>query len=200
MTVRHSEGGHLRVGLQMGGEIVEDRPRLLAKLGTRDERQSLCLSEIDILRDIELRNQAQFLTDKADAHRERRARPLDAHRTDEVDGDSTFVRLRHAEHDLHQRGLPRAVFPEQRVNLAAVETEIDALQSANSGEALDNACHEKGGRKAPALRLAGIRACHRLAQFAFGSGKSFTLSLVITAWGDTTHCGIAWQPSRRSDI
>ena len=185
MTVRHSEGGHLRVGLQMGGEIVEDRPRLLAKLGTRDERQSLCLSEIDILRDIELRHQAQFLTDQADAHRERRARPLDAHRTDEVDGDSTFVRLRHAEHDLHQRGLPRAVFPEQRVNLAAVETEIDALQSAKT---------------APALRLAGIRACHRLAQFAFGSGKSFTLSLVITAWGDTTHCGIAWQPSRRSDI
>ena len=49
--------------------------------------------------------------------------------------------------DVHQRRLAGAVLAEQRVNLAALEVEIDAAQSLHAAEMLGDAAHGEQRRR-----------------------------------------------------
>ena len=62
-----------------------------------------------------------------------------------VDDDLARVRLMHARERLHQRGLTRAVFADERDDLARRDREVHSLQSVNPAEAFRDAAHLEDG-------------------------------------------------------
>ena len=62
-----------------------------------------------------------------------------------VDGDPTAL-VRHvvAGEDLDEGGLPRAVLPQQRVDLTVLDGEIDALEGSHPAEGLGETFSEEG--------------------------------------------------------
>jgi hypothetical protein len=99
------------------------------------EPAARCVPEEDVLGDGELRKQQQFLVNRGDAALARLARgerlePLVA------DPDGSGIGSVHAGDDLDERGLARAVLPEQRVDLTRPNLKVDVLQHANAGERL----------------------------------------------------------------
>ena len=83
-----------------------------------------------------LGNEVEFLEDRGDAGGLRGARIVKA---DGLALQQHFagVRREHAGEDVHERRLAGAVLAEQRVDLAALEVEIDAAQRLHAAEALD---------------------------------------------------------------
>ena len=81
-----------------------------------------------------------MLVDHADIVRQRVRRGVKRHRL-AVEQDFARVRLVHAVEDFHQRRFARAVFAEQRVNLARFHVEIDVIIGEHAGKALGDAAH-----------------------------------------------------------
>ena len=81
-----------------------------------------------------------------------------AKRTGAVDQHLAGVRLDHAREHVHQRRLAGAVLAEQRMDLAAVEIEVDAAQRLDAAETLDDPAHGEQRRGRVQRRLARKRA------------------------------------------
>jgi len=90
-------------------------------------------AEKHVLHRVQVRNQAEFLKHDADAGRHRVVIVREVARR-AFDRDRAFVRLIDAAQNLHQRRFARAVFAEQRVNLAARDVQMNALQRLHAGK------------------------------------------------------------------
>ena len=88
LAVRHAEFDRpAGVTSRCGSKAFDDPPCFLPVPIARDDVQAARASQKDILRDVELRHQAQFLADEADAERQRGARTVDTHRADGIEFD-----------------------------------------------------------------------------------------------------------------
>ena len=126
-------------GEQVGGRAV--RPAALAHPG----RGQLVAQE-DVLRDGEPRHQVELLVDRGDAelHRGLRRGQRDGLALPE---DLALVGLVAGGEHLDQGRLAGAVLPQQAVDLAGTDVEVDAAEREHAGEALHDAAHlEERGR------------------------------------------------------
>ncbi len=81
-----------------------------------------------------------MLVDHADVVVERIARRMERDAF-AVEQNLALVRLVHAIENFHQRRFTRAVLAQQRVNLAGLHVEVDAIVGENAGKALGDAAH-----------------------------------------------------------
>ncbi len=65
-----------------------------------------------------------------------------------VDTDCALVRLVQPVEDFHQRAFARAILAEQRVNLARLDVEVNAVVGDQRAEAFGDAAHLKQGHRA----------------------------------------------------
>ncbi len=144
---------------------VDIQPQLRhQRLGRRAHRSPVqgaqpCLvlaPEEDVLVHRQLGDQVQFLVDHRDAAVLGLARvvkrdrlPVEQHRAIEFGIDTA--------HDLHERGLARAVLAYQTVDLARVHVEGHVLERDNAGEPLGDAAHAQDGRRVADARWCGVR-------------------------------------------
>ena len=110
----------------------------------------------EVARDAHQRVEREILVDRADPRRAGIARRAEVDRL-LVDIDLALGRLVHAREDADQRRLAGAVVAEQRVHLAAIDLEIDAVQGGERAEALDELLDADDGRghgqSPPVMRL-----------------------------------------------
>ena len=159
------------------------------------------MSEENVLRDIELGNQAWLLAYQANSQRESVSWIVDGHFAVAIDFDRTRIRGLHAEEDLHQGRFTSPVFAHQGVDFSCPEVKIHSLQRLDARKRFDDAFQlEK-----QLWRGINVRHLHCFLHgigddLTFGPGglgKSLTLSMVMTACGDTIQGGMAWQPRSR---
>src|SRR3984957_18600843 len=120
LTIGHAELGDGRIDPEMRCERPENLDGRLAVPSARHNVQSGRLAEKNILRHIELWNEAEFLAHKSDAKRQRMAGALDLNGPKRIDLDFARIGWNDAEQKLHQRRLARAVLTEQCVDLATL--------------------------------------------------------------------------------
>ena len=98
----------------------------------------LLRAEHDVLEDGEVVGEHEVLEDHADARVDRVGGAAQGQRL-AVDGDGALVGLLHAVEDLHQRRLAGAVLPDDRVDGAAPDGDLDVLVGDDAREALGDA-------------------------------------------------------------
>jgi hypothetical protein len=97
--------------------------------------------DVDVLRDGEVRREAQLLIDHRDAGIARGERAVDV---DALAVDQDFaagVGTIRAREDFHQRRLARAVLAHQRVDLARIDGQADVVERAHGRERLADSAH-----------------------------------------------------------
>jgi hypothetical protein len=119
----------------LGGVAVQHRP--LRRLGRED----------DVLRDRHDRDEHEVLVHHADLQPDRLARRADVHRL-AAEEHLALVGLVQPVEDVHERGLPRTVLPEEGVHLTATDIEVDAVVRGECAEALGDALQLEGERGA----------------------------------------------------
>ena len=133
--------GDQGVGVDAQIEAVEHLLGVGAHLGLVDAEGAHGLAaQEDVFRHRHVRHQHQFLMDDGDAVG---ARGIDARDGDllSVDEDLAFFGDVDAAKHLNQRRLARAVFAQQRVDLAGFELEVHILQGFDAGERLADVFH-----------------------------------------------------------
>ena len=131
---------HVRVDVDV--QASEDRPRLPLHLPLGEHaRFGALASEEDVFGDRQVLAHVQLLVDDRHAHLLRLF-------GGEVRGDLLAEELHRAAvagvdaaQDLHERGLSRAVFPEQGHHLARAQVEGDVVQRLDAGEGLVDMFH-----------------------------------------------------------
>ena len=97
-------------------------------------------SEEDVLGDVEVRHQREFLKDHGDAQAARVRWRCDAHRLPQ-EQELTAVRMVRAAERLHQRRFAGAVLPEQDVDLTGVDRQRDVIERTDAGKRFRDAAH-----------------------------------------------------------
>src|SRR6185369_8160252 len=112
------------------------RPRLeLPAIDAAPSPHGLARRE-DVLRDAHRSEQAPLLEDERDPALLGRVLVREDHVLAAVEGDRPRVGTMDPREDLHQRALPRAVLPDERVDFAASDVEIDTLQGMDARKPL----------------------------------------------------------------
>src|SRR5690606_30083819 len=100
------------------------------------------VAEKDVLSNRQEGHQGQFLVDDDDARAFAVGNAVEGSRLALEDHLSLEVALRmHAAQDLHERRLSGAVLANEGVDFAALDPEIDVVESLHSRKALGNAAH-----------------------------------------------------------
>ena len=102
------------------------------------------VTEEDVLRDAQLRDQGELLIDDGDARKLAFLDRMELHDL-AVQDDVALVAaiLMNARQDLHQRGLSRAVLADKAVDLSALNGEIHVLKRLDTGKGLGDVFHLK---------------------------------------------------------
>ena len=87
----------------------------------------------DVLGHREDRDEHEMLVHHADAERDGIVRAVDRDRS-AADEDLALIRPQQPVHDVHQRALARAVFAQERVDLAGTQVEADVIVGQRAGE------------------------------------------------------------------
>ena len=131
----------------MRGERPKNFDCRRAVPSARHNIQTGRLAEKNVLRHVELRNQAEFLAHEFDAKRQRVAGAFDLNDPERVDLDFACIWRDDAEQNLHQRRFARAVLAEQCVDLATLKCHPTYVQHARAAKGLEHAAHREHGRK-----------------------------------------------------
>src|SRR5208337_3231252 len=107
--------------------------------------------------DVGARNEFELLEDGGDAGRLRGARVSEPHFC-AVDQHLAGVRLHLARENVHQRRLAGPILAEQRMDLAAIEIEVDPAERLDAAKMLDDSAHREQRRGRVQRRLAQKRA------------------------------------------
>src|SRR5262249_43865798 len=133
-----------RVGRYIQLELIEQFLRSRVQLAPIDQAEwaqpPRLAPDEDVFSDRQVRREAQFLMHEADAERLGLCRVL---RIDlaPVEDDLAAVLPHDSGEDLHQRGFARAVFANQRMNLAPPRREVHPGERPRSGEGLRYPAH-----------------------------------------------------------
>lgn len=128
----------------MGPELVEQLLRGPHHRRAAQEGAALLAAEEDVLRRGQLGDEGQLLVDDADPA------PARSERVADRQGLALEAHLPPVRHDgaaqrLDERGLPGAVLTDQRVDLAALQLEVHAVESADAREGLGQPGHREQG-------------------------------------------------------
>ena len=85
-------------------------------------------------------HEVELLVDHADAQRLGRLRPVQLHFVSFIKDAAAVFFVDAVEH-LHQGGFPRAVFPDQRVNLPRVYGKVYVVEGVDAGKILVDMLH-----------------------------------------------------------
>ena len=131
-----AQAARFGVHVQVHAQRIEQAPGLLVHRLPADPaaRDGLAAGK-NILGDVEVGEEAQFLVNGGDAAPGGLARVGQAHHFT-VQADLTPVRLVHPGDDFHQGRFPGPVFAQQRVHLARAQVELHAAQGMHPGKAL----------------------------------------------------------------
>src|SRR5690606_18420500 len=105
-----------------------ERPR-----GEKARPATGLLSQVEVLRDVQVRNEVRRLIHRADARATRLERVLEAHAL-AVEHDLALARREDAREEVHQRRFARAVLADDGVNLACEAREVDVAEGASCAE------------------------------------------------------------------
>ena len=127
--------------VDVDAEPLEPFLGAFARLAPRDQAEPARLpAERQVLRHRHRRDEIDFLVDRADAERARLPRSVDLDGV-AVQANFALVPAQGAGHDLDQRRLAGAVLAHQRMDLAGIDPEIDAVERANARKGLGDADH-----------------------------------------------------------
>ena len=153
---------------------VDVEQRALARLGRQH----------DVLGHGHDRDQHEVLVHHPDAHADRLARRADVHRL-AAEADLALVGLVQPVEDVHERRLAGSVLPEQGVNLAAAQVEVDVVVRDQRAEALRHALQLEGERMALLGQddFSGLIGMSVISPDLICSSTSFDLVGVLAARG-----------------
>ena len=154
------EADHLEHAARVGVEALA-----VDRAGQPPARRA---AEIDVVRDVEMGNQREFLEDHRDAEPTRVGRRSDDGWTALKENLAGIGGDRAAEH-LHQRRLAGAVLAEQHMRLARPDRERDVAQRAHAGIALADAAQFQFRRRGIRLGRRRFCRCRRSAHAAASS-------------------------------
>ena len=137
------------------------------ELRSLDHVERLSFSEEDVLRNIELRNQAWLLADQSNPQRECVSWIVDRHFAVAIDFDRPGIRGLHAEEDLHQGRFTSSVFAHQGVDFSRPEVKIHSLQRLDARKRFDDPLQSEQHL----WRGINVRGLHR---FLHGIGHDLT--------------------------
>src|SRR5215831_10823450 len=135
-----------RVGRYLQLELIEQFLRSRVQLAPIDQAERAEAPRLapdeDVFGDRQVRREAQFLMHEADAERLgfRRVLRIDL---SPVEDNLAAVLPHDSGENLHQRGFARAVFANQRMNLAAPRREVHPRERPRAGEGLGYSAHLK---------------------------------------------------------
>ena len=133
---RHRIGAERAFDIDFKIEPLEPHARARARLAPGNQSEAARLApQSQILDHRHRRNQIDFLVDGADAQSAGLAGGADLDGM-AVEADFAFVAAKRAGHDFDQGRLARAVFSQQGVHLAGVDTEIDLVKRPHSRKRL----------------------------------------------------------------
>ena len=134
---RHAKPGHPFVGVERDPEHEQLLSRSPVEHGPVDHprRAHRLAPEIDILADVEVRNEIQLLMDRADAVRLRGVGILEVHRLT-VEQDLAFVRLVNPGQEFDEGRFSGAILANQHVNLTSKEREGHLVERDDAGKPL----------------------------------------------------------------
>src|SRR5438093_2955615 len=135
LLLGHAQRAHGDAGRDPRAEAVQQRLRGAGHVAPPQERPALLAPEEDVLGRRQLRHQRQLLVDDVDADAADGERIAERQRVSLEPGFPGIGHHRPPE-DLDERGFPRAVLAQQRVDLARPQLEVDAFQRADAGERL----------------------------------------------------------------
>lgn len=144
LLLRHAQIADQRVRVDVHAELVQQPLGLFihpAPVHLEAVLHQLSAHE-DVLRHRELLREVQLLVDGADVQMLCILGRVDLHFLSFKQDLALIFGIRAGE-NLHQRGLSRAVLPQQRVHLALAHGEVDVVQRQHAGEALHDAAHLK---------------------------------------------------------
>jgi hypothetical protein len=122
-----AEAAHRRVAVDPDAKAVEDAARLVAHAPRIDDARPAGrgLAEEDVLGHRQVRNQAQFLVDRADADLACPQRTVELDRS-AIEENLAGVGANRAAENLHQRRLARAVLARHHVDLSGTHVQVGA--------------------------------------------------------------------------
>ena len=144
LLVRHAQIAHQRVRVDVHAQIVQQLLRLgehAAPVHHEAVLHDLAAHE-DVLRHGQLLGQVQLLIDGADAQPLRIVGGVDLHLLT-IEVNFALILLIGAREYLHQRGLARAVFAQQRVAFALLHAQVHMIQRQYAREFFNDAAHLK---------------------------------------------------------
>src|SRR5262249_2752204 len=119
-------------------ELVETRPHRPLHLRASQKRTAAFSSEKHVVDDVELWNERELLMDDADAQPPHGQR-IAGRKRRAANVDLAGLRTHRARQNFDECRLARAIFTDQRVYLACLELEVDAVQDAHSAVRLRQA-------------------------------------------------------------
>ena len=120
-------------------ERLQNLSRFCLELRSLDHVERIGFSEENVLRNIELGNQAWLLAYQANSQRESVSWIVDGDFAVAIDFDRTRIRGLHAEEDLHQGRFTSPVFAHQGVDFSGPEVKIHSLQRLDARKRFDDA-------------------------------------------------------------
>ena len=103
-------------------------------LFVQDSTAGRLTTEKNVMGNVEVRAEVEFLVDEGDSSAAGLAGAGEAH-SSAVNGDGALIRRNDASEDLHQRALARSVFAHQNVNFPFAQIEGNGVQDLHVGVA-----------------------------------------------------------------
>ena len=135
---RDGETARRRADVEARAEPLEDDRGVAPHRRPVDDPAAVTMADEDVLGDGEVGEDHRLLIHRGDPEGLRLEGASHAHQTS-VDMELPGVGLLDAGHDLDERRLPRAVLPEQRVDLARLKLERNIVERLDRAEALRDA-------------------------------------------------------------
>ena len=137
----HGKSGYTRARIQLHVEILEQlRAVPVERLLVEQDPSSRLPADVDILGHRQVPHEVQLLMDDADPKVLGRPGGGDLLFLS-ADSDHARIAAIDPGKDLHQRGLPRAVLPDETVYLARAQIELRILERPDAGKALGDIDH-----------------------------------------------------------
>ena len=142
LLLSHAQSGDGRFRVDDGPERLQQRARPFDERAAIDDpgAKHRLAPEIDVLGGRQLRNEVEFLINRADADRLRFPRRIEHHRTF-VDEDFPGIAHARAAEDFHQRGFAGTILPQQGVDFSAPQIEAHVVERHDARECFADATH-----------------------------------------------------------
>ena len=165
LLLRDTQATDRRRGADAHAELVQERLHRAVHLAALQERAAALAAEPDVLGDRQLRHQREFLVDDAQPTQPDSEGLPDRKRL-AVEQDAAAIGRHGATEHLDERRFAGAVFPDERVDFAGRELELDLVERTDTAVDLGQArgteersARRRRGHWPPSVRALTIETC-----------------------------------------